>query len=760
MRATIHGVFRRSHLAGSGLAIVLAALSSQALAQEQTRDDSNGGVTLNPIVIKNAKAKANAKPGVAQGAVPRGSVTDTPLASTTTADDIRKKDIDSLKDVGNTTEPGVTFSKGGDVNIRGLDGDRVLTTIDGIPIPHVETGSRGGLNEVRGGGVDSYDFSALSTLDVLYGADASRVGGGAMGGALVLRTLEPEDLLAPGKMLVGVAKLTYDGSDRSIVGSAAVAQRVRNTSLLYQGSYQYGHELQNTGDVGGYGAARTESDPMDYHRSNLMFKLRQQLEGGHIIGITAERNRFDSDTDIDSDPGTTYDNKRYYQDQINERDRVSLDYRYKAPSEDSLVNNAFATIYWQRVHRNVGLDAYRISSLKGPYTRDYDLTQQQWGATGSANLGFDTGRLTHSLTLGGDFSFAQSKQYMSGEDNCTRGTATFREQMGVCPFLHINQSDTPKVDAYRLGLFAEDKITMGDSRFSVTPGVRFDWYRYEPKMTEEYEKNYGFSKVGLPNGASGNRFSPKVRFAYQATPDLELFTQLSTTYRAPTVDEMYLNYTSAYYASWGNPNLKAESGYGIDVGARYGDKLSGGKVTFFANRYKNFIDTVQLQSDLFPYGITTYRNLNRARIAGVEAEAHHTFQSGFDVHGSVAYSKPVNLDDDIALNSAVPLKGVVGVGYNTDFWGVDASVVAAAHLKQVYQTTSGKTTRRVPGYGVVNLTGWWEPKRAKGMRLQAGVYNLFNQEYYDAAALGGVTTVTERFSEAGRYFKVSLTQKF
>jgi hemoglobin/transferrin/lactoferrin receptor protein len=60
----------------------------------------------------------------------------------------------------------------------------------------------------------------------------------------------------------------------------------------------------------------------------------------------------------------------------------------------------------------------------------------------------------------------------------------------------------------------------------------------------------------------------------------------------------------------------------------------------------------------------------------------------------------------------------------------------------------------------VNLTGWWEPKQLNGTRLQAGVYNIFDKGYYDAMNVSTVTNISERYTEAGRYFKLSLTQKF
>lgn len=77
MRA-INGEQKRSFLASTSLAVVILAMTSHAYAQEQTAATDTNGVELKPIVIKNTRTT-------------RGSVSDTPLANVTTADDIRKK---------------------------------------------------------------------------------------------------------------------------------------------------------------------------------------------------------------------------------------------------------------------------------------------------------------------------------------------------------------------------------------------------------------------------------------------------------------------------------------------------------------------------------------------------------------------------------------------------------------------------------------------------------------------------------------------
>src|SRR5690606_27533162 len=98
-------------------------------------------------------------------------------------------------DLGRRIDAGVNFNTANDsINLRGLDQDRVLTTVDGIRVPWLGDGARG-----VEGGLQSLDFNMLSALDIVRGADSSLFGSGALGGSVVLRTLDPENLLQGGQ---------------------------------------------------------------------------------------------------------------------------------------------------------------------------------------------------------------------------------------------------------------------------------------------------------------------------------------------------------------------------------------------------------------------------------------------------------------------------------------------------------------------------------------------------------------------------------
>lgn len=724
-------------------AAVLVFPVAQAAAQSaQTAQPAEGETTLQKIVVKGKRVRAN------------DPAADTPLASQTTADDIAKKEINDIKDLGNTTEPGVDYVESrpgqpGGLFIRGLGGPRIATLVDDIPIPYLSDDARTGSMSPTTGisdGNNSYDLSSLSTLDVLRGADSSRIGSGALGGALVLRTLEPEDLIGEGRDWGGVAKFTYDGDNNSFGGSVAVAKRIQDTSILFQGGLKKGDEIKNQGDVGGVYTSRTEANPADFDQNNLLFKLRQDLEGGHRIGITAERFDLQTDTELKTlaNPasGTGFNPDDYDGFDNTRRERVSIDYDYEAPDADSLIDSGSLKLYWQKLYKGSGSEGTRMNGAS--YLRDNEMEEGAFGLTGGLISRFDTGYLDHELRFGGLASISNTTSYLS-----VRPTTVAA----------ISQADMPDVDAARVGLYLEDEMKFGTTGFALTPGVRFDWYNYDPKISDGFRDNSGFSLTGLQPGQDGVRLSPKLLATYDLTPETQLFAQWSMGFRAPTINELYVNFSNPAfgYAYLGNPDLKPETSQGFEIGATYTATDLTAKLTLFHNRYRNFIDNTDPIADpVSGLDVTSFYNRANVQISGVEVKARKEFASGFNLSGSLAYAYGEDKDTGELISTVAPLKAIVGVGYAAEHWGTDLSLIGVAGVSD-----KSSAAFKAPGYAITNLTAWWEPEQVNGMRLQAGVYNVFDKTYYDAVAVrDSITQPEEYYSEPGRTFKVSLTQRF
>ncbi len=731
----------------TALALVLSTTVAAEAQIAPTQDDQQPTV-LKRIIIKGARTK----PGNAVSS-------DTPFASETTAEEIRKKDIGSLSDLGNTTEPGVDFiapkpGKIGGLFVRGLGGARVTTLVDNIPVPFFENFARAGqATSTMSSGASSFDFSALSAVDILRGSDSSRVGSGALAGALVLRTLEPEDLIGEGREWGGVAKTTYDSEDRSAGGTLAVARKIENTSVLFQGSYKRGHETDNKGTADILGIRRTKPNPGDYDQNNLMFKLRQDLEGGHRIGITAERYQMNSDTDLKTLHGT-YLPGAYsgYDDTL--RERLSLDYEFEAPSADAVIDTARLTAYWQALSKESGSGGLQLNGQ--PIAREDFMRDSTFGLVGGLTSTFDTGSLDHTVRIGGDASTFDFKEWFTSVTGSSAAASS---------------ADIPHVNGNRLGLYAEDEIAFGTSGFRLTPGIRFDYFDYDP--SGDISTHPSYATLGLPQDRNGSRFSPKLMASYDLTPEVQVFAQWSTAYRAPTVNELYLSFPNIArgYAVVGNPYLEPETSNGFEVGAKYQNGDTTGGITAFHNKYRNFIEQDQTTTSLFPGpggsptgSLFTYINRAHVEISGVEAKVRQEFSNGFFAHASLAYAYGKDTDTNELIRTVAPVKSIVGIGYSDESWGTELTGIFAGGMRDDHDDA----TFDAGGYGIANVTAWWEPTQTKGLRIQAGVYNMFDRKYWNAVGVRDVNPNTvsssnqpvDFYSEPGRSFKISLTQKF
>ncbi|SES02730.1 TonB-dependent receptor [Sphingobium sp. YR768] len=679
----------------------------------------------------------------------RNAAGKSPLLSTSTgAATLRGRMVDSIADYARRVDAGVNFNSNNfSINIRGLDSNRVLTTLDGIRLPWLSDGARG----VQGG-VASFDFNSLSVIDVVKSSDASYFGQGALGGVFAARTLDPEDLLVDGKTQAALGKATYDSASDSIYLNQAAAFRTGNMMVLIQGGYQNGHETENQGKTYGSGSTRTAQNPADYDQENLLVKVHQYLGGGHRIGLTGEVFKRSYDENTLTSVTSTYPS--YGTLEQNKRKRVAGTYDYMSEG-DGFIREAHLVGYWQRLNLRTYTQATRTTAPIGQYDRDSDLQDESYGLNGSIVAAATTGALEHAISLGGEVYATKTSQYASGVDNCTAAIYS-------CSFLHVNQSDMPDVDGTDIGLFVQDRISFG--AFHLTPGLRFDSYRRTPQETATYTVNAAYE--GLPDKSRDSKFSPKLMAEWDVLPNLTLYGQWSQAFRAPSATELYLTYGGpSSYVSIGNPDLKPETSNGYEVGLKFGDKDNGAKIAVYDNYYRNFIDSITTTAaavgltGAYPFGVFRYVNRAHVRIYGAEASAQWSLTPNWRMWGSVAYAHGKDTDEDTYLNSVPPLRGIVGVGYRQERFGADLSATVAAKRDKV--ETMSSSLNKTPGYGIVDFTGWVKPGLFEGLRLQGGVYNILDKTYYNALDIPDSGSISQLYySQPGRTYKASVILSF
>lgn len=713
-------------------------------------NNKNAVIELKPIIIEGKKESNLNKLTV--------------LTDRKTVQDLDEKQINGIRDISRLN-PSVSYNSNNDsVVMRGLDANRVLTTIDGVRLSWSDDGRHGfGVSSIKGGG-SMFDLGALSTLDVIQGSDSSLYGSGALGGVIALRTLNPEDLITEGKRWGALVKGNYSSVDNSLRTDQAIAVRANQTFLLFQRSRVSGNQRENMGTIEDYGIARTRANPANFDQDGVLFKVNQHFDNNHKLGFTAERFHYNKDTHTLNASTSYYLPGSVYDKNDRRRERLSFSYNYDG-NGDAVVDALQGQIYWQKQSKNNITNAYRLEPPKGDYSRDDILKDTNYGLNINGLKKLDNGTISHSLKFTTHVFASQFHQYAAGKDNCY---LNLKENAARCAFLNTNRADVPDTNSHGFGVAFENEIGLSNGNIRVTPGIRYDWYAHTPQDTPAYKKSYYEEIVGSKKGgsqeSSSSRFSPKLRMEWNISNQVVLYTQWAQAFRAPSVSELYFIYVNPprYYAI-GNPDLKPETSNGYDFGMKYGNVNFGGSVSAFINQYKNFIDKMEKEPSKKFQRRFHYINRANVRISGVEAKAHFTLSNGFRSNLALSYVHGKDLDKDEYLNSIPAFKTVIGFGYAKQTWGADVVFNLAAKRDKVDKKSE---YAKAPGYGVVDVLGWWQPFGKDGLIIRAGVYNIFNQKYWNASDLpsfaprGASPEYKDYFSQPGRNFKVSLVKKF
>ncbi|MFY7907306.1 MAG: TonB-dependent receptor plug domain-containing protein, partial [Burkholderiaceae bacterium] len=125
---------------------------------------------------------------------------------------------------------GVNTSTGRDgnagFNIRGLEGNRVLLTVDGIRMPReMVSGTLGSAAFGR----DYFDLGLISRVEILRGGNSALYGSDGLAGMVAMFTTQPADILTGQQTVGGRVLASYTSEDGMKRAGATVAGRPNDT---------------------------------------------------------------------------------------------------------------------------------------------------------------------------------------------------------------------------------------------------------------------------------------------------------------------------------------------------------------------------------------------------------------------------------------------------------------------------------------------------------------------------------------------------
>ena len=303
------------------------------------------------------------------------------------AADLQQQQAQNIADVVRFV-PGVTTTEMGrfgsnGFNIRGLDGDRVAITVDGLALGETLDPPSFVAYEFFRSARGGVDIDALKQVEIIKGADAIAAGSGALAGAVLFVTKDPADYLAPqgDDSHLGL-KAGFSGLNDETSFSATLANRSGKLESLLVYTRRDGAE--NKTALAGEnisGAGRTLADPLDYSSDNVLAKLQYQLTDSQRLGWVGEYFTQSSELDNQSRLDSVYLSRRGNDDI--ERKRVGLQYEWLAAQ--TFADSPNATLDYQSSYTN-GLTTMLTTGCSGasngevsPCLRseDRDFKQQQ-----------------------------------------------------------------------------------------------------------------------------------------------------------------------------------------------------------------------------------------------------------------------------------------------------------------------------------------------------------------------------------------------
>ncbi|BCX69228.1 MULTISPECIES: TonB-dependent hemoglobin/transferrin/lactoferrin family receptor [Pseudomonas] len=663
-------------------------------------------------------------------------------------------------------EPGVSVEGTGSrfgntgATIRGINGNRVLTQVDGVRMPQSNFFSP--FQDVRSNYVD---LDTVKQVEIIRGPASSLYGSDAIGGAVSYLTKDAGDYLEEGDDTYARFKTGYDGSDDSWQRSATFAAREGSVDGLLHLGRRDGQSTDTWGGIGGVGATREDANPLDYTTKNLLAKLGWDYADGDRLQFTYERYEDDANSNLLSDVVTRATTTSpailgsSSEDSI-DRTRYSLAHTL---SLDSLLADK---LQWQLNYQESGNNQktlqqrQTVSRVNRVRTRDSQYDERLWSLNTQLDKEFAIADTRHHLIYGAEVKRIDASNLRKGSEVRldTGATVPATENFPV--------SDFPDPTSDSLGLFVQDNIEIG--RWTLLPGVRYDYYRQTPHVTQEYLN--GLPSETDPSRITDDHISPKLGVTYQLTEHESLYGQYAAGFRAPSAINMFGEFSNPQfgYQQIGNPDLKPETSDSYEFGLRGRYDLGSFGIALFYNKYKDFIDTDTVP-DPNGTGLLTFqpRNIGKVTIRGAEAKGDIKLDAfmpaGTRALGSIAYARGKDEETGEALNSVDPLKAVLGLGYDapSGVYGGQLTWTLVQAKDRVDHTKDAELLINrqfeTPGYGVLDLNAWWQV--TEQVSINAGLFNLTDQKYWNwgdvqgrdenAAGLG-------RLTQPGRYTAVNL----
>lgn len=202
---------------------------------------------------------------------------------------------------------------------------------------------------------------------------------------------------------------------------------------------------------------------------------------------------------------------------------------------------------------------------------------------------------------------------------------------------------------------------------------------------------------------------------------LTVYANASRSYRMPSLSEVFYTGITGRTAMVANPELKSESGFGLDAGVKWSRRNLFLGLYLFQNELRDLIEKYRLPDDRY-----TYRNLFKGRLRGVEVEFQYYPVAPLELFGNFFYIHGKDRDSGQALNDVPPARLFVGARFTQRrFWG-QVDWTWSAEKKKF-----GPAETALDSFHVCDVKAGWYLNAHLAFNVRVG--NLFDRFYYPNA---------------------------
>ena len=706
-----------------------------------------------------------------------------------------------------------TPNNGDNLNIRGMDKDRVLYQVDGIRLHSYNYGSVDSASTRTSNDNSSFyytmnpgsniNFDTLKSVEIIKGPASALYGSDAIGGVISFQSLEAADLLEDNEDFKFEIPVDYNSSNNGFNASTKIASKLsENTSALLIFTTENSNEanvkteskyLDNADNFGNNYFINVTQKLGNYGKANLIYEnINRESEN------TSKADNLALMTDVNTKNNASETFQSIFSDTKTSRDRISLDYKYENFNDSNILDSLKVKVYnqYSRVDDDsninwtytspILLKTTDFSTISPPFTNvyadknNYYMKADLFGGDLQAQSEIKLSGVNHLLTYGVDYSKTETSRLRHKDRAYTNSLSRFTSGPLIGQLIPLtkdyNEKDTPDSDITRTGVYIQDEFSSG--KFDFIAGLRYDNYDLDAKADDIFlssgDTSYDGSGTDLTSeyaaDLSESSWSPKFAATYNLNEKISAYGSYSRGFRAPAYYEVNSSFYNlrSFYKTESNPALKPETSDSYEVGIRRITDNSKIKIAAFYNKYNDFIEQLKIVDStvlLEGYPATdTYKsmNINSVETKGIEVSSDYFFnedKKGLNISSAITYQEGDNLTDNVPLTTINPFEAKIALGYKSNNEKWDTKLVNTFVGKP---RTKANETNFVPdAYTVTDFISSFNPSEKYSFSL--GIYNLFDKTYYNYQDVkdksSSVANIT-RYSQPGTFVKAGFKIRF